>query len=114
MLRSPNRIVACVIGPFVVGLGVVGLVSGPPILNMVHVLTGAALLLTGLSGTNYAKTSNPWIGALFLLLGLAGLFLVDSAANVLALTLTDNVLHFAAAVALLAVGLGAETPRRYA
>jgi len=43
-------------------------------------------------------------------LGLAGLFVIGTGVNVLALNGADNVVHFASAVLLLAVGLGADRP----
>ena len=43
-----------------------------------------------------------------LLVGVVGLFLVGSSANIIALNGADNVLHFASAVLLLGVGLGAD------
>ena len=77
-------------------------------LNIVHILIGAALLLAALSATRAASTANSVVGAVCLVLGLAGLFLVGSAVNVLAVNVADNVLHFGTAAVLLAVGLGAD------
>jgi hypothetical protein len=58
----------------------------------------------------YRALANTIIGAVYLLLGVVGLLLVggDNPLNVLALNGADNVLHFASAVVLLAVGLGAD------
>src|SRR3712207_2292291 len=55
-------------------------------------------------------------GAVYLLVGLIGLFIAspDNPANTLALNAADNVLHFASAIVLLAVGLGAERDVRRA
>jgi hypothetical protein len=80
--------------------------------NVAHLLIGAALLIAGLSTVPAARATNATIGAAYLLLGVAGLFLVGSAANILAINAADNVLHFASAVVLLAVGIGAEKGAR--
>jgi hypothetical protein len=61
-----------------------------------------------------ARTTNTIVGAAYLLLGLVGLFILESAANILALNGADNVLHFASAAVLLAVGLGADKSTRTA
>jgi hypothetical protein len=130
MRASPNRLVATIIGVAYVLIGVagffvtagVGFVDTPGGLllgvfevnilhNLVHLLIGAALLLAGLSGARAAKTVNAIAGIACLLLGLAGLFIVGSPFNILAINGADNVLHFGSAVLLLAVGLGAERGR---
>lgn len=129
MRRSPNRLLATVFGIVYLLVGIMGFIatadsgtgffetSGGLILgifevnvfhNVAHLLIGIALLIAGLSGVQPAKTLNTVIGATYLLLGIAGLFLVGSAANILAINGADNVLHFASAVVLLAVGLGAD------
>jgi hypothetical protein len=48
---------------------------------------------------------NTLVGGVYLLVGLVGLFLLDSSANILALNGADNVLHLASAILLLGVGL---------
>jgi hypothetical protein len=76
--------------------------------NVAHLLIGAALLIAGLSSVPAAKGVNTTVGAAYLLLGVVGLFLVGSEFNILAINAADNVLHFASAAVLLAVGLGTE------
>lgn len=76
--------------------------------NITHLLIGSALLIAGLSTIPAARVVNMTIGGAFLLLGLVGLFVIDSPYNYLAINTADNVLHFASAAVLLAVGLGAE------
>jgi hypothetical protein len=78
--------------------------------NVVHVVIGVALLAAGLSGVRLARRANSVVGALFLALGLTGLFIVGTDANLLALNGADNVLHFGSSIVLLAVGLGADKP----
>lgn len=78
--------------------------------NLVHLVIGVALVACGLSRPRVAKAANSAAGTFFLVLGLVGLFVVGTDANVLALNGADNVLHFGSAIVLLAVGVGAEKP----
>lgn len=130
MSRSPNRLFATIVGAcylvaavcgFVVGAGhgffapTGGLLLGVQVNglhNLVHLAVGGALLGAGLAGARAAKTANGVIGALCLLLGLVGLFLIGSESNVLALNGAGNVVHFGTSIVLLAVSLGAEQPVR--
>jgi hypothetical protein len=130
MTRSPNRLIGVVFGAVYVLIGLLGFTvtsgvgffatEGGLLLgifqvnlfhNIAHILIGAALLIAGLSNVRAARTVNSVVGAAYLVLGLAGLFLVGTALNILALNVADNVLHFASAVLLLAVGLGADRTR---
>ena len=52
-----------------------------------------------------ARTVNTGVGAVYLLVGILGLFLLTSPLNIIALNGADNVLHLASAVLLLGVGL---------
>ena len=127
MSKSPNRLLATIFGIVYVLIGIAGFfvtsgvgffdTSGGLLLgifevnilhNLVHLLLGAGLLLAGLSGARAARTVNAIAGTACLVLGLAGLFIVGSPFNILAINGADNVLHFGSAVLLLAVGLGAE------
>ncbi|MET4583835.1 hypothetical protein ABIE21_003366 [Conyzicola nivalis] len=129
MSQSPNRLVAVIVGGFYVALGLVGFtatagvdvvsttggflfgVFGVNVLqNILHVVIGAALLAAGFSGVRLARATNAAVGALFLALGLAGLFVVGTDSNILALNGADNVLHFGSSIVLLAVALGADKP----
>ncbi len=126
MRSSPNRLVGIVVGAAYLLLGILGFIvtggvgffaaDGGLLLGLfevnvahavLHILIGAALLIAGLSHAPAARTVNSTAGALLLVLGLAGLFLVGSSLNVLAVNVADNVLHFGTAAVLLAVGLGA-------
>ncbi|MCU1412188.1 MAG: hypothetical protein JWR04_2895 [Rhodoglobus sp.] len=130
MRTSPNRLLGIVFGAVYVLIGFLGftVTSGVSFFategglllgvfevnifhNVAHLLIGAALLIAGLSSVRAAKTVNAVVGAAYLVLGLAGLFLVGTALNILALNVADNVLHFASAAVLLAVGLGADNSR---
>lgn len=127
MSKSPNRLLATVFGAVYLLVGLLGFTvtsgvgffdtKGGLLLglfevnilhNVAHLIIGAALLISGLSSVRASKATNTTIGAVYLLLGIVGLFLVGSSANILAINGADNVLHFASAVVLLGVGLGAD------
>ncbi|WP_025157985.1 DUF4383 domain-containing protein [Leifsonia aquatica] len=127
MRTSPNRLVATIFGAvyllvgllgfaFTGGVGFVatqgGLLLGifevNPLHNIAHLLIGAALLIAGLTRAAAAKAVNTTVGAVYLLLGIVGFFLVGTGANILALNTPDHFLHLASAIVLLGVGLGAE------
>ena len=133
MSKSPNRLLGVIFGAVYVLIGVLGFTVTPGVgffategglllgvfevnvfHNVAHLLIGAALLIAGLSTVRAARTVNSVVGAAYLVLGLAGLFLVGTALNILALNVADNVLHFASAAVLLAVGLGADQRARAA
>lgn len=85
-----------------------GIFAVNPLHNIAHLLIGAALLVAGLANARAAKGVNTTVGAVYLLLGIVGFFLVGTAANILALNTADHFLHLASAVVLLGVGLGTE------
>lgn len=127
MRTSPNRIVATVFGAVYILVGLLGFaVTGGvgfiategelllgifevnPLHNIAHLLIGAALLIAGLASVPAAKGVNITIGAVYLLLGIIGFFIAESALNILALNTADHFLHLASALVLLGVGLGAD------
>ena len=129
--KSPNRLLAVVFGAVYLVVALIGFAisgsseffatDGAKVLglfqvnhfhNVAHLLIGAALLYAGLKSVVAAKTANLVVGAAYLLLGIIGLFLVGSAANILAINGADNVLHFASAAVLLAVALGTDKSTR--
>ncbi|GAA1048439.1 DUF4383 domain-containing protein [Arthrobacter russicus] len=133
MRTSPNRLLATgfgavyllvgILGFFVTsGLGFAGtqgnnliIFAVNPLHNVIHLAIGAALLIAGLSSTAAAKGVNTAVGAVYLLVGILGLFLLGSSLNIIALNGADNVLHLASAVVLLGVGLSQDkTVRRNA
>lgn len=127
MRSSPNRLVATIFGAvyliigalgFAVTAGVgfiateggllLGIFEVNPLHNIAHLLIGAALLIGGLKSVTAAKAVNIVVGAVYLLLGVVGFFLVGTALNILALNTFDHFLHLVSALVLLGVGLGAE------
>jgi len=129
--RSVNRLVAGVFGAVYLLVGLLGfaVTSGVgfaategenliifevnPLHNIVHLLIGGLLLL-GSRTVASAKGVNTAVGGVYLLVGLLGLFLVGSGANILALNGADNVLHLGSAVLLLGVGLSQDKKVRRA
>ena len=79
-----------------------------PLHNIVHLLVGAVLLLGASRGVAAARSANIAIGGTYLVVGLIGLFILDSSANILALNSADNVLHLLSAVVLLGVGVATD------
>ena len=123
MTKSPNRLVATIFGAVYLLVGVLGLfvaggnfagAEGGLLLgifqvnhlhNIAHLAIGAALLFAGLRNTAAAKGVNVTVGAVYLLLGIVGFFLVGTALNILALNTADHILHLASAIVLLGTGL---------
>lgn len=125
--RSVNKMVGVVFGAVYVLVGLLGFTvsSGSsfagtdgglllgifmvnPLHNITHLLVGALLLAGGLGALQVAKGVNTLVGAVYLVLGVLGVFLLDSSVDILALNSADNVLHFASALLLLTVGLAAD------
>lgn len=79
-----------------------------PLQNTLHLVVGALMLAAGFTQPRTARRVNSVAGALLLLLGLVGLYVVGTESNLLALNGAVNALHFGTAVVLLAAGLGAE------
>ena len=127
MINSPNRLLGIIFGAVYVLVGLLGfaVTSGVgfvatsgglllgifevnPLHNIAHLVIGAALLIAGLVSTMAAKATNGTVGAVYLLLGIMGFFLVWTNANILALNTADHILHLASAVLLIGVALGAD------
>jgi hypothetical protein len=120
---SPNRLLGAVFGVVYLLVGLAGFAvtggvgfaatDGKPLIvfdvnplhNIVHILVGALLAVGAWQGPRIAKSVNTLVGAVYLLVGIVGLFMIGTSANILALNGADNVLHFASAILLLGVGL---------
>lgn len=107
LLRSPNRVVALALGVAFAGYGVLAAITGRMPIGVVFVGAAALLVMGALLGIAAARRVNIGAGMVWLVLGYAGLFLIGSPANVLAMIAFDEVVLFAAATVHLAVGLGA-------
>jgi hypothetical protein len=121
---SPNRLVAAVFGVVYLLVGVLGffytgfedfagtdtgesilgIFEVNPLHNIVHLGIGAVLLAASRT-VAAAKGANTFVGAVYLIVGIVGLFILDSEANILSLNGADNVLHLASALVLLGVAL---------
>jgi hypothetical protein len=129
MSHSPNRVFAIVVGIIFFAIGIfgffytsdttfigsqgpnfIGLFGVNPLTNLIHLVLGVILLLSGLVGPRAAKVANTGVGAIFLVAGGVGLFIFEgnNPLNVFAFNGADSILHLAAAVVLLAVGIGAD------
>lgn len=124
--RSTNRLLSAVFGATYLLVGVLGfaVTSGVsfaardggsllgfhvnPLHNLVHIGVGAALLAAATAGARAARGANITVGAVYLAVGVIGLFALDTEMNILALNHPDNLLHLASATALLGVGLAAD------
>src|SRR6478672_8806914 len=125
--RSVNGIVALAFGAVFVVVGLAGfLVSGGhpavgpnggallglfqvnALHNVVHLAIGAVLIAAALRGDRPARTANRAFGVLYLVLFVAGLFLVGTGLNLVALNASDNILHLVLGIALAGVGFGVD------
>jgi hypothetical protein len=123
---SPNRLVAAIFGVVYLLVGLLGFAytgfedfagtnTDEKILgifevnglhNVVHLLIGAVLLAASRT-VAAAKGANTFVGAVYLLVGIIGLFIANNTSdlNILSLNGADNVLHLASALVLLGVAL---------
>lgn len=76
-----------------------------PLHNLVHIAVGALLVIGATSGVQGARLVNGIVGAVYLLVGIVGIFLVNSSANIIALNHPDNILHLVTAVIALGIAL---------
>ena len=79
--------------------------------NIVHLLIGVALIAAS-RRTSSARGANLAIGGTYLVLGLLGPLINDTAVDVIGLNSADNVLHLVSGAALLAVALLADKRAR--
>src|SRR3954453_23980371 len=123
---SVNRTVAYVVGAIFLLVGILGWFVSQghsfadrdggsilgfqvnPLHNIVHLLVGVLLLVGARGGLSAARAANTAVGAVYLVVGIIGLFILDSSANILALNGADNGLHLVSGVLLLATGLFAD------
>lgn len=107
LVRSPNRLVALALGVAFAGYGALSLGFGRLPLGILFLGAAVGLVLAGVLGIATARRAHVIAGVAWIVLGYAGLFLIGSDANVLAMVAQDEVVLFAAATVHLAVGLGA-------
>jgi hypothetical protein len=125
--RSVNGLVALVFGAVFVVVGLSGFLvsgghpavgnSGGALLglfqvnvlhNLVHLAIGAVMIAAALRGDRAARSADRSVGVLYLVLFVAGLFLVGTPLNLVALNGGDNILHLVLGVALAGIGFGAD------
>ena len=116
MSSSPSRITALALGGVLVIVGALGftaddvhwlfgILSVNAAQNALHLVVGAGLV--AIAFTPRAPLLDALVGTLLLAIGIAGLFIINTPYNVIAVNGAANLLHFASAAVLLAVGLGA-------
>ena len=88
-----------------------GLFMLNPLHNIVHLAVGA-LLLGASRTTRTAAAVSSLVGAVYLTVGVIGLFVLNSSSNILALNEPDNALHLGSAAVLLMIGLTDLNPAR--
>lgn len=74
-----------------------------PLHNIVHVLVGVGLLAGAAAGEQVARQITGLVGTVYAIVGIAGFFIIGTAANILALNVADNLLHLTTAAAAFAV-----------
>lgn len=107
VVRSPNRLVALGLAVAFAGYGILSALTGRPLIAVLWLAAGALLLTGSLLGIRAARRVNVAAGAVWLVLGYAGLFLIGTPYDVLGMIPLDEVVLFGAATTQLAVGLGA-------
>ncbi|CAN5142232.1 hypothetical protein BH11ACT2_BH11ACT2_06510 [soil metagenome] len=129
MSKSPNRALATTAGVIYLMIGVFGVAATNSATlfgsqggylfdlfevniaaNALHVIIALGLIIVGASSTSAARRLNTIVGVFFLVIGVVGLLLGDSTANILATNVATDVLHLATALLLLVTALGAERP----
>lgn len=91
-----------------VGVPLIAYFTANPLHSVVTMAIGTVLLVAGLRSLAAARPVNAVMGTALLLFGIAGLYLIGTPANVLALTASDVLVNFAAASLLLPASLGAD------
>jgi hypothetical protein len=116
MRSSPSRVVALVLGAAFLLVGALGftadaeawlfgILSVNTVQNVLHLVIGAVLIAVAFSSR--APLLTAILGTVLLALGIAGLFIINTEFNIIAVNGAANLLHFASAAVLLGVGLGA-------
>lgn len=127
MSRTVNQLVGYVFGATFVLLGLLGFtVSGGhdfagqhggqllgifevnTLHNIVHLIAGSTLIVAARAGAVMSRKVNTAMGAIYLVVGVLGLFIGSSAMNLLALNSADNLVHLAEAVTLLGIGMAGD------
>lgn len=76
--------------------------------NIVHLAAGAALIGAAVAGARAARLANQLFGIVYLAVGIAGIAVTGTDANILALNGNDNALHLVLGAVLTVVGFGAD------
>ncbi len=74
-----------------------------PLHNIIHLAVGGLFVAGAVAGLRWSRRVNTLVGAVYLLVGVAGLFLLGREANIFALNHPDNALHLGSALLALTV-----------
>ncbi|MFF6959483.1 DUF4383 domain-containing protein [Streptomyces sp. NPDC008317] len=74
-------------------------------LSVISLVVGAALILGGIVGGNFASTLNMTVGALFLLSGFVNLAVLDRSANVLNFRMPNVIFSFVMGLLIITFGM---------
>lgn len=115
-MTSPSRTFATIFGWVYLAVGAIGFAltgfsgfaatEGPvliffeinPLHNIVHLLIGAVLVVAGRNSESVARGVVATIASTYLVVGIVGFFILDSAVNILAINQPDNFLHIGTAL----------------
>ena len=116
--RGLNYWVAMVLGWVLVAVGLIGFVWDPvfglfevgPLHNVIHLVSGAALLGAAYAANGlYARHVNLTLGIVYAIVALWGFFALDSLQAIIQTNMADNWLHTLLAVVLIGVGFAQRT-----
>lgn len=120
--RGLNYWVAMVLGWVLLAVGLIGFVWDPvlglfevgPLHNVIHLVSGLALLGGAYAASGlYARHVNLTLGVVYAIVALWGFFALDSLQAIIQTNMADNWLHMVLAVVLVGVGFAqrSETTR---
>ncbi|HJS27238.1 MAG TPA: DUF4383 domain-containing protein [Actinomycetota bacterium] len=93
------------------GNNLLGIFEINPLHNLVHLGIGVALLLAFAGGARAVTTVAGLIGVVYIAVGVVGFFVESTDANILALNVSDHLLHLASGAFLLLAASLARQPR---
>lgn len=113
---------ALVFGVVFLIIGILGFVMNPilglfevdALHNWIHLLTGAAGIIGGLSGDKSAKMYLQVFGVIYAIVAVVGLVSNDRVLGILTANTADDILHVVLAAALLWAGFGKMKPDAFA
>lgn len=93
------------------GSNLLGIFEVNPLHNLVHLAIGVALLLAFAAGARAVTLVAGMIGVVYIAVGVVGFFVGSTDSNILALNVTDHLLHLASGAFLVLAASLARQPR---